>query len=632
MTAIAGWAADRSETQLHAAVTAILEALAAFSRSPIRTSADIGVAFGTALFPLLPEDQFDCQPVRFGNNLLVADARIDNRAELAANIGLGPAEADRLADSGLIARAWEKWGEDSLDRMVGDFAIAVYSSKDATLALARDVTGQRPLFFADRGQSISFASMPAGLLALEANRQGLDLRAIARALTDAPPDPEESYFQGIRRVPPGQIVKWRRGTIGSRVFWEPRRSELILASDHEYVAAYRDVLDTAVAARMRTNADALAVQLSSGYDSNSIAGTAARLRPDNNLIALTAAPRHGFAGAMPRHRIGDESHLARLAADSHGIEHVIYRFHEPALAHLRGQEAFYQDPFRNIVNSGWITALEQIAAERGANVMLAGDLGNLTLNSGGIGVLAEWIGRGHWRKWWHEASLAARSEDVRWRGILVNSFNPWLPGAASAAMYRLFRKPMRRPDLNFVNDRWKSKLKSYSPPDPPASGNSAVDRWNRLRTFDFGTIRKGGLGLTGVDTRDVMSDRRIIEFSFALPPGQRFSDGLPRPLARQALSDRVPAEILGARKRGLQSADWYERSSIRDCMALADEISASDAARELIDFDALRLAIGRWPTAHFERFSTYQIYAHQIPLTLATGLFLLHFERLAAAR
>ena len=72
----------------------------------------------------------------------------------------------RLIDEGQLGNvrwvemAWQRWGPACLDRVYGEFALAAYHSATRRTFLTRDPSGARPLIFANRGQTLAFASMP----------------------------------------------------------------------------------------------------------------------------------------------------------------------------------------------------------------------------------------------------------------------------------------------------------------------------------------------------------------------------------------------------------------------------------------------------------------------------------------
>ena len=75
---------------------------------------------------------------------LVADVRLDNRAELGRSLNLEHPE--ELADSAFLMAAWERWGPACLDHVVGGFAFAVWAPARQELFAARDHAGERAAF------------------------------------------------------------------------------------------------------------------------------------------------------------------------------------------------------------------------------------------------------------------------------------------------------------------------------------------------------------------------------------------------------------------------------------------------------------------------------------------------------
>ena len=81
-----------------------------------------------------------------GTRVLVADARIDNRQELAAALGFLDRDLGEITDGQLILAAFDRWGENCPQKLLGDFAIAIWNSRDGSLFLARDPVGVKPLY------------------------------------------------------------------------------------------------------------------------------------------------------------------------------------------------------------------------------------------------------------------------------------------------------------------------------------------------------------------------------------------------------------------------------------------------------------------------------------------------------
>ncbi len=109
------------------------------------------------------EDYADKQPLsgRGGSLRLVLDGRIDNREDLTRTLALPP-ESRAWPDSAYVLAAFEKWGEDCVEKLIGAFSFALWDARTRRLFLARDHAGQRPLYLHRGGHFvILFASRPS---------------------------------------------------------------------------------------------------------------------------------------------------------------------------------------------------------------------------------------------------------------------------------------------------------------------------------------------------------------------------------------------------------------------------------------------------------------------------------------
>src|SRR5713226_9190549 len=89
------------------------------------------------------------QPMRGpGNRFLISyNGEIYNFLELRQDLGLSPSEFRTRSDTEVVRRAWERWGPQSLERLVGQWAFALYDREERRLWLARDRFGEKPLFY-----------------------------------------------------------------------------------------------------------------------------------------------------------------------------------------------------------------------------------------------------------------------------------------------------------------------------------------------------------------------------------------------------------------------------------------------------------------------------------------------------
>ena len=84
---------------------------------------------------------------------------------------------------------------------------------------------------------------------------------------------------------------------------------------------------------------------------------------------------------------------------------------------------------------------------------------------------------------------------------------------------------------------------------------------------------------------------------------QFLRDGTPRALARRALADRLPKQVLEETRSGLQVADWHEDlTAARDGVVdELDRLEACPAAAAALDLPRLRRLTENWPSGGWER-------------------------------
>src|SRR6187401_2861925 len=137
MTALAGCWNYGGRPQPDESCKRMLAAQAPYGPHGERQRLDGQLAMGRRLFRTVPEDVHDRQPLlgAGGRLTLVADARLDNRDELAAALGFSPDRVRNMCDSAMLLACIERWGEQALDRMVGNFAFALWDQAECRLLL-----------------------------------------------------------------------------------------------------------------------------------------------------------------------------------------------------------------------------------------------------------------------------------------------------------------------------------------------------------------------------------------------------------------------------------------------------------------------------------------------------------------
>ncbi|MEI9989187.1 MAG: asparagine synthase-related protein [Rhizomicrobium sp.] len=596
------------------------------------------IAVGRALFRLLPEDVHDTQPLvgSAGNLVLVADIRLDNRDDLIAALGLSQPSARRLCDAAILLAAFERWDAGCLDRIVGDFAFAVWDLRRRRLVLARDPLGQRPLHYHRAAGLFAFATMPKGLHALAEIPRAPDEDRVAEFVVLLPESGSPSYFAGIERVEPGHVVTVDAKGLASRRYWEPSRPIASFKTAGDYEEGLRHYVDLAMRSRLRGVSGTVATHLSAGLDSSIVTATAARQMAlsGGRVVAFTAVPRNGHVAAPSESRIGDEGPLAASTAALHpNIDHVAISGDPAALlAELDRYFFLFEQPVRDLPNGAWICAINDAIRRRKIAILLPAYMGNLTLSYNGFERLAQEVGRGRWLSWYRECAAVIRSGHMSRLGALAASFGPQLPAPLWLWLKRVIAHrdldvrsytgihPERLVELDLAG-RARSRDLDFA--YRPRKDGFATRLW-ALRRVDMGNVNKGTLAGWGIDQRDPTTDRRLVEFCLGVPAEQFLSNGVTRALARRAFADRVPDAVLNERRRGRQGADWHEGVNAARVPIAAEIARLGDCAAAVRTLDLARLhgLAADWPRDGWERDSTELSYRIVLLRALAVGHFL----------
>jgi asparagine synthase (glutamine-hydrolysing) len=596
------------------------------------------VAMGRRLFRTLPEDRHDRQPLHGGDGrlTLVADVRLDNRDELEVELGL---DAGQLCDAAILLEALVRWEEAALDRIVGDFAFALWDDRKRRLLLARDFLGQRPLHYHRGDGFFAFATMPKGLHALPEIPYAPDEQAMAEYIALLPPDGTRSFFAGIVPVQAGHVVTVSAEGIAGRRYWNPSPPAPGAKRRTDYAEGLRHHLDLATRSRLRGANGAVGAHLSGGYDSAAVAATAARLlAPEGGkVVAFTAVPREGYDGPCPTNRIADEGPLAAATAALYpNMEHVLIRTgHLSPVEDIDRNYFLFDHPILNLCNLVWAKAINVAARERRLTVVLTGQMGNMSLSYNGLESLPEMLRSGRWAKLARESAMLIARGRLGWRTVLAHTFGPFMPPRLWQGINRLFR---RRWDILHYTALRPDRLQALDLPKlaaeraldfsfRPRTGAFGSRLWG-LRRTDLGTYYKGMLGGWGIDQRDPTADRRLVEYCLGVPADEFLANGEIRALACRALGDRLPPEVIDERGKGYQAADWHE--GFRAARAeFADEIerfAACAPAASTLDIDKLRKLVEDWPETGWHRQDLIASYR----LALGRGISAGHFLRKAA--
>jgi asparagine synthase (glutamine-hydrolysing) len=538
---------------------------------------------------------------------LTADARIDNRDELTAALDLTDCPRGEITDSQLILAAYEKWDEHCPEKLLGDFAFAIWDRRRQRLFCARDHLGLKPFYYHRSSRAFVFASEIKALLSLPEVPRRLNEIKVADHLAGMFEDREITFYRDIFRLPAAHSMTVSPAGTQVRPYWslDPKR-ELRLRSNEEYAERFRELFTETVRCRLRS-AFPVGSLLSGGLDSSSIVCTARNLLSDNRGGRL-----HTFSAIFPSlpeadlRRIDERPFIEAVLATG-GVEpHYVHADRLSPLTDL-DRVLWHEDEAVLAPNLYMHWALYGAARQQGVRVLLDGIDGDTTV-SHGLEYLAELTYRGRWKTLLTEATALSRKSTASFtprRVVWEYGLKPLVPRPA-ALLRQVCRGHTRRltaisPIINpaFARriglvSRVQTLLRSRS----RAARSARHAHWNGLRAGLVPAaleMADRAAAAFALEPRYPFFDRRLMEFCLALPPDQKLHQGWTRVVMRRAMANILPHEVQWRIGKANLSPNFQGRLLDYD-RALMDEIILYDPSliEQYVDVPTLRRVYERY--------------------------------------
>lgn len=501
-------------------------------RSPAEACLTIDGAIGLGFAPLPTQSasHWRTQPGCLDGRLAaVMDGRLDDRDGLTSVLG-------HASDVDLVLRAYDRWGEECVSRLIGDFAFCVWDARRRRLFCARDHFGVKPLYFARVGDVL----VVSNVLGCVRRHPSVTPRLRDEAIGDfllfgLCVEPSQTTFTDVSRLPPAHRCTWAASSGLHRVdrYWSLQPGELARYADpREYVERFSSLFRVAVADRIRT--EPVGVLMSGGLDSSSIAAVAANVRaempPPRGIQAYTVV-----YDAEAR---DEERRYSSIVAESIGI----------GITHMNADD---YEPFERWSEREWPPepTLEAMTAVMADLLALASAHGGAVLTGeGGDPLLLPSTVMGQCGR----VPIAALAADL-WRAWRAGAFTPL--GLRSMVRRRLTGAddvPSWLADQLRVTFDARARVAEVQSRRSAGDGgrstafNAVVDPWwtSTFEGLDPGATQRP------VEVRYPFFDVRLVSFALTVPS---FPWCLNKHLVRSAMRGRLPESIRTRPKTPLQA-------------------------------------------------------------------------------
>jgi asparagine synthase (glutamine-hydrolysing) len=490
------------------------------------------------------------------------------------------------SDTEVMLAAFETWGvECALQKFNGMFAFALLDRAERRLHLFRDRIGEKPLYYAQFGQTFVFASELKALKQHSSWRAPIDRASLASYLRYGYVTAPRSIYEGVHKLLPGgwltlELSSAEVGAPRVRQYWAAAQvaaqgaRERLDVSDAEALKQLSDLLHDAVGMRMVADVP-LGAFLSGGIDSSTVVGIMQKLSP---------TPVKTFSIGFGEARF-NEAEAARAVAQHLGTEHTeLYVTPRDALDVVPKLPHMYDEPFAD--SSQIPTYLVSQLARRHVTVSLSGDGGDELFCGYDRYQIAPNIWRGLERSplWMRRAAVSG----IRAMPMGVwNGLGALLPERLTAGRMgdRMLKLADRFAMENF-SSIYDSLLALWQQPEMALAGASSAGRlvapirlqplpnqFEQMMAFDLDTylpddilvkVDRASMAVS-LEARVPLLDHRLIEFAWRLPLHMKRREGTFKWLLRQVLYSLVPRQLVDRPKQGFGvPIELWLRKDLRD--------------------------------------------------------------------
>ena len=342
--------------------------------SDVWADGEAGVALGHTRLSIIDLSPAGAQPMRSscGRFVITYNGEVYNAPELRAELEAAGRAFRGHSDTEVIVEGFAVWGvQETVERLIGMFAFAVWDVRERTVTLVRDRLGIKPLYWGRPNGRFMFGSELKALRALPDWRPELNLDAVAAYLRHNYIPAPHSIYRGIEKLEPGKLVEFRAGAEPEvRSYWSMteiaanRRRDTLDLSDEEALAELERLLGDAVERRMYSDVP-LGAFLSGGIDSSTVVAL---------MQAASERPVRTFSIGFHEEGYNEAQH-AKAVAEHLGTEHTEqYVTPDEAREVIPRLPAMYDEPFAD--SSQIPTFLVSAMTREHVTVALSGDGGD----------------------------------------------------------------------------------------------------------------------------------------------------------------------------------------------------------------------------------------------------------------
>jgi asparagine synthase (glutamine-hydrolysing) len=508
------------------------------------------------------------QPMVLGDLSIAFNGEIYNYRALRDDLLSRGVQLRTQGDTEVLLHLYRLHGAPGmLERISGMWALAIYDGGRGTLLLARDRLGQKPLWYADTGGALLFASEAKALLAAGDVDRSIRPQAVVEYVSFGYVPGPRSIWRGLHKLAPGHYMYVQDRPAPAVPYWQPGPG----APPPRGIGAadVRQAVSAAVEAQLVSDVGA-GILLSGGIDSAAVAAAASTIT-GGNLRTYSA----GFAESSY-----DERPLAAAVARHLGTAHGELEIDCGPDQCIGEAAGIFDEPLADSSSLALRLICRAARQAGGSKVLLTGDGGDEVFG-----------GYDRYRAVWLSQTMGPLEFMLTYLAARVLAVLPARQERSLSARLRRFAKSLNQPAamayLGYRSIFGPGDLGRLLSADFAASVDlEAPAQWfcglyegaelddealyaqrHDLLTYlpddllvksDMASMRES------VELRAPLLDHKLVELGLGLPLEMRLTRRRGKVVLREAFADALPAATLRGRKKGfgIPLAKWL-RGSLR---------------------------------------------------------------------
>ncbi len=498
-----------------------------------------------------------------GTKIIVFNGEIYNFKSLKENLQHDGASFNTTSDTEVILKAYEMYGDQCVDFLHGMFSFAIYDKTKDRLFLARDRSGEKPLYYLINDEGFLFASELKSIESVWQSKLTIDRIALHQYLHYTYIPSPRSIYEEVKKLPAGHVAIYERSKLSIKRYYHYYPNNPY-SSYEEAKKDLKKALNEAVHECLTSDVP-IGTFLSGGFDSTIITAIASQ-QASEPLTAFTLG--HHLKSY-------DESQLAAVTAKKYGVNHHIKFLDETMF--IEAREALLKNMDEPFGDASLIATyvISMIAKEQGIKTVLTGDAGDELFagyNKYLIHHYASWLRRMPKsflkaldflvKRLNAQSKLRTKIEKVRKFMPLSQEqrhFSLMAMGFEKDQLQKLLKEEVYDPSFN---DDLIAIYRQFSETDP--LNQSLITDFNIVLEGDMLAKVDRASMLASIETRTPLLHPKVLDVVANIPSHFKIQGKNRKVILKDTFSELVPEALKKAPKKGFEIpiAEWIKQGKL----------------------------------------------------------------------